>query len=178
MSLNNDAANYRLLFDTMVVDPSKEKICQNASNLIRKGKARYEAVLPMCWQLLGIIHYLEGSCNFATHPHNGDKLTARTVHVPSGRPAKGTPPFTWEQSAKDLCSLKGYDIISIWTPELMLFKLEANNGFGYRRKGINTPYLWSFTNHYKKGKYVADGKYSTEAVSKQVGAAILLKLLL
>ena len=96
MSLNNDAANYRMLFDTMVVDPSKEKICQNASNLIRKGKARYEAVLPMCWQLLGIIHYLEGSCNFATHPHNGDKLTARTVHVPSGRPSKGQPPFTWE----------------------------------------------------------------------------------
>ena len=60
----------------------------------------------------------------------------------------------------------------------MLFKLEANNGFGYRRKGINTPYLWSFTNHYRKGKYIADGKYSTEAVSKQVGAAILLKLLL
>jgi len=176
--LNNDAVNYRVLFDTLIINKGKENVCKRAADLIRSHKARYEPVLPSCWQFLGIIHYMEGSCNFTKHPHNGDPLTSRTKLVPSGRPKNGTPPFTWEESAKDLCVLKGYDTINTWNIELLLFKLEANNGFGYRRKGINTPYLWSFTNHYKKGKYVADGKYSTEAISKQVGAAILLKLLL
>ena len=60
----------------------------------------------------------------------------------------------------------------------MLYRFEANNGMGYRKRSVATPYLWSFTNHYDKGKFVADGKYDAEAISKQVGAAVLLKELL
>jgi lysozyme family protein len=43
---------------------------------------------------------------------------------------------------------------------------------------VLTPYLWSFTNHYTKGKFVADGKFDANAVSKQCGAAAILKLML
>jgi lysozyme family protein len=43
---------------------------------------------------------------------------------------------------------------------------------------VATPYLWSYSDHYDKGKFVADGKYNPDAVSKQVGAAILLKELM
>jgi hypothetical protein len=35
--------------------------------------------------------------------------------------------------------------------------------------------LWGFSNHYKSGKYVADGTWSDTAVSKQCGAAVLLR---
>jgi len=42
---------------------------------------------------------------------------------------------------------------------------------------INTPYLWSFSNHYSKGKFVADNKWSWSAVSAQCGAAVMLKVL-
>lgn len=178
MALENSATKYSLLWQTMVIRPERLKECQNAANLILKNKERYEKVLPQCWQLIGIIHYMEGNCNFKTHLHNGDPLTDRTVQVPKGRPLVGMPPFTWEFSAADLVKLKGYDLFKVWDVPLMLYKLEANNGFGYNRKGINSPYLWSYSNHYTKGKYVADGKYDSEAVSKQVGAAILLKLLL
>jgi lysozyme family protein len=37
--------------------------------------------------------------------------------------------------------------------------------------------LWSFCNLYEKGKYVADGKYDPNAVSKQCGAGVMLKTL-
>jgi lysozyme family protein len=37
--------------------------------------------------------------------------------------------------------------------------------------------LWSFSNHYTKGKYVSDGKFDPEAVSQQVGSALVLKRL-
>ena len=38
-----------------------------------------------------------------------------------------------------------------------------------------SPYLWSGSNHYAKGKYVADGKWSSVAVSGQTGAIPVLK---
>jgi lysozyme family protein len=66
-----------------------------------------------------------------------------------------------------------------WSIEGILFQLEAYNGWGYRNHhGINTPYLWSGSNQYTSGKYVADGKFDPTAVSKQIGGALLLKYLL
>jgi lysozyme family protein len=43
---------------------------------------------------------------------------------------------------------------------------------------VPSPYLCSFTDQYSRGKYVADGKYDAAAVSKQCGAAALMKQLL
>jgi hypothetical protein len=53
------------------------------------------------WYLAGIIHYRECGLYFTRHPHNGDPLTERTLRVPAGRPAKGEPPFRFEDSAVD-----------------------------------------------------------------------------
>jgi lysozyme family protein len=44
-----------------------------------------------------------------------------------------------------------------------------------RRRGVPTPYLWSYSNLYENGKFVADGRFDPEAVSKQCGAAPMLK---
>ena len=59
----------------------------------------------------------------------------------------------------------------------MLYRLEAYNGFGYRRVGRATPDLWSFSNLYSSGKFVADGHFEPKARSQQCGAAVMLKLL-
>jgi hypothetical protein len=40
---------------------------------------------------------------------------------------------------------------------------------------VLSPYLWCFSNHYTKGKYVSDGRWSETAVSQQCGAAVLLR---
>jgi lysozyme family protein len=40
---------------------------------------------------------------------------------------------------------------------------------------VKSPYLWSFSNHYTKGKYVADGHFDSNAVSQQCGGMVLLK---
>lgn len=120
---------------------------------------------------------MEGSCNFKVHLHNGDPLTGKTVQVPAGRPRNGTPPFTWEISAEDALIVKGFHNISDWSIPAMLYRFEGYNGFGYRKTSINipSPYLWSFSNHYNKGKFVADGKFNGSAVSKQCGTAVLLR---
>ena len=59
----------------------------------------------------------------------------------------------------------------------MLFPWEKYNGMGYRPFGVPSPYLWSFSSIYTSGKYVADGRFDPTVVSKQSGAAVMLKAL-
>lgn len=175
-------SEYQRLFDTCVIRPEKYPEVNSVVDRILQNKSRYEAVgnkLNVPWYFIGIVHCLEGSLSFKVHLHNGDPLTARTVQVPKGRPVAGKPPFTWEASAEDALI---YDKVNLWTDWSvpgMLFRFEGYNGYGYRKltPPINSPYLWSCSNHYTKGKYVADGKYSPTAVSKQIGAAVLLRRL-
>lgn len=148
---------------------------------LRQGQPNYELVqneLGVPWPFVGIVHAMECGFNFAGHLHNGDPLTARTVQVPKGLPKAGTPPFTWLQSAIDALRLKKLDRIDDWSVPRMLYLLEAYNGFGYRRRALPSPYLWSFSNLYEKGKFVKDGKFDPNAVSKQCGAGLMLKAVL
>lgn len=179
VALEKDDSEYRALFDRMQIRESWAAQVNAAVDKILKGRDRYERLqkeTKVPWYMIGCIHLLEGSCNFGTHLHNGDSLSRRTVHVPAGRPRTGTPPFTWEESAEDALS---YDGIKppLNTIGEQFKALERFNGMGYRNKGIKTPYLWSGSNHYVRGKYVADGKYDPAAVSKQVGAASIYRVL-
>lgn len=149
--------------------------------MMQKSKARYQSVsndTDVPWYFIAVCHALESSFNFRAHLHNGDfPLSARTRQVPAGRPTKWLPPSDWESSARDALRLLGFAGQKDWTLERTLYRLEAYNGFGYRPYGIASPYLWSFSNHYERGKYVADRKWSATAKSQQCGAAVMLKLL-
>jgi lysozyme family protein len=148
---------------------------------LKHGQPNYQRVeseLGVPWVFVGVIHGMECGFNFAGHLHNGDRLTARTVNVPKGRPKDSEPPFTWLQSALDALRLKKLDAVTDWSTPHMLYLLEGYNGFGYRRRALPSPYLWSFSNVYEKGKFVMDGKFDPNAVSKQCGAALMLKAML
>jgi lysozyme family protein len=173
---------YDLLYESCLVRPSRRAAVDQQVARITASKARYQKVgkaLGIPWYVVGIIHSLEASGDFTKHLHNGDPLTARTTHVPAGRPKTGNPPFTWEASAIDALRGRGLNAWKDWSPAGTLFQLEGYNGFDYRdhHPGVPSPYLWSFSNHYTRGKYVADGRFSPTAVSQQCGAAILLKRL-
>lgn len=173
----NTPDQYQLLFKAMVVSPPVEKRAATISGKISANSVRYKQVVEnwkMPWWIVGIIHSMESSLDFTKHLHNGDPLTARTTHAPAGRPL-GTPPFTWEESAEDALKLRGLDNVYDWSIPHTLLELEGYNGFGYARRGIQSPYLWAGSSIYKKGKYVADGHFDPEAVSSQIGAALLLK---
>jgi len=175
--------DYAQLWQTMKVTNPLPAIAQRV-NAMMSYKPRYQAVAEKVgcpWYFIACVHAMEAGLNFNKHLHNGDPLTAKTTHVPKGRPAVGTPPFTWEVSAVDaLVNCRGLHKVKDWTIERMLFELEGFNGYGYRlyHPDVKSPYLWSFTNHYKRGKYAADGKYDPTLVSQQIGAAILLKELM
>ncbi len=146
-----------------------------------ENKPLYEAVVTgstIPWWFVAGIHLLESTFNFGTHLHNGDPLSRRTFRVPASRPEVGNPPFNWADSAHDAMEMKGYLSNANWSLARVLHRWEAYNGFGYRSRNVPTPYLWSFTTVYKRGKFVGDGVYNTNAVSQQCGAAAFLKALI
>ena len=162
------------------IRPDKAAAVNNAVARLNANKARYQQVAAafqgMPWYFVGIIHAMEAGFRFDRHLHNGDLLTARTIRVPRGRPA-GAPPFDWETSARDALTFEGFDIVTDWSIPHPLYLWERYNGLGYRFKGLRTPYLWSFSNLYSRGRYVADGVYDPNESSKQCGAAVILKML-
>jgi len=172
------AAEYQQLFDSCRIKETKYPEIDRILAKIVAGRARYETIASTTkvpWYFTGIVHSLECNGKFTTHLHNGDPLTARTVKVPAGFPKTGTPPFTWETSAIDALKLQKLDQWTDWSLPGTLFQFERYNGFGYRPRGINSPYLWSFSNHYTKGKFTADSIFDPNAISKQCGAAVLLR---
>lgn len=173
-------AEYAALFGACTVAPGHAAAVNAAVAALLRHRARYAALgndLGIPWHVIGIIHAMECSGRFDRHLHNGDPLTARTTRVPAGRPRQGQPPFTWEQSAADALAMKKLGPGTDWSLPGTLYQFERYNGFGYRRyhPEVPSPYLWSFSNHYARGKYVADGTWSATAVSKQCGAAVMLK---
>ena len=167
-------------FASAKINPSRQREVSRVVDRIIAGRARYEGVektTGVPWWVIACIHNMEASLSFSKHLHNGDPLTARTRNVPANRPSVGKPPFSWEESAIDALRYDKLTDNSNWTIGVVLDLFERFNGLGYRKRKVASPYLWSFTNKYVKGKYTSDGIYSSTAVSQQVGiAAILIEL--
>lgn len=172
---------YADIWHSLTIRPEYEAAVTASAQRILANRARYEAVQDATgvpWWFIAIVHKMEGNLDFGTHLHNGDSLTARTRQVPAGRPTTGSPPFTWEESAADALAYDGVTGIASWSVEVAAFAFEKFNGFGYQSRGMPSPYLWSFSTAYSRGKYVADGAFDASAVSRQSGAMVLLAKLM
>lgn len=172
--------HYESLYASCQIRPERAGEVAWHRKKLEQYRPRYEAVsakTAVPWWFVGVVHALEASFNFNGHLHNGDPLSARTVQVPRGRPVVWNPPNDWESSALDALAYENLVGLSDWSVAAALFRWESYNGFGYRSRNVQSPYLWSFSNHYIKGKFVADGVFNANAVSKQCGAAVMLKAL-
>lgn len=180
---------YLTLWQSCQINPSCTDDVAWYVKKIEVNRERYELVADQTgvpWFVIAVIHGMESTFNFTKHLHNGDPLKACTVNVPAGRPRPqtGKPPFTWEESAIDALEYDGATAIRSWDLPTVFWFLERYNGWGYRTgRGCNTTppcrsaYIYSFTNHYIKGKYVYDGTFDPNAVSDQVGCMAQLKQL-
>lgn len=173
--------DYEALYaSTKVLDKWKGTGAWHVAKL-RKGRARYDAAAAAAsgvpWWFIGIVHGMEASFSFTGHLHNGDPLPARTVQIPKKRPLVWNPPSDWQSSALDALDGEGLLHLTDWSLARVLFRFEAYNGYGYHKLGVNSLYLWSFSNHWTKGKFVADHKFDPNATSKQCGAAVMLRAL-
>lgn len=178
----SNAAQYASKYSEMVLREDWLDRIDSAIGLVIKPEktVRYRAVENMTgvphW-VVGVIHLLEASLDFSSHLHNGDPLSAPTVNVPKNRPSTWRPGITWAESAADALTSGGRDLdkISDWSIGAALEVFEKYNGLGYRNRGIMSPYLWSGSEYYDKGKYVEDKVFDPNATTKQIGAASILK---
>lgn len=173
---------YETLFASAVIAARWQSEATSIAKKIVANKSRYDAVAAKAavpWFFVGVVHSLECGLSFSKHLHNGDPLSARTVQETSGRPAAGSPPFTWEVSAIDAIGIessKWKSFATDWSIGATLFRLVTYNGLGYEPYGRENPYLWSGTQHWSKGKYVRDGKYDPNfTANQQIGVATILK---
>jgi lysozyme family protein len=175
------AGEYEAWFRAAEIKPDHADKAQWHLTMMRQSKGRYDGIsrrTGVPWYFIAAVHALEASFNFRAHLHNGDfPLSRRTRQVPAGRPSIWLPPSDWENSAVDALRLMGFAGASDWSLPRLLYRIEAYNGFGYRRMGRATPYLWSFSTLYERGKFVADGRFDPNARSQQCGAAVMLKVL-
>lgn len=176
--------HYQQLWDTMVIKPEKMPTVNWYIKKIKEGEARYkevEAETKVPWQVIGAKHLLEGAGDFKRVLHNGESLSSvnryGTRLVPKGR-GKGLN-WDWEDAAIDALRIKKQPME--WSIVNTLHYAERFNGLSYlwNRSGKmpHSPYLWSFSNHYTKGKFVRDHVYDDSAVSKQCGLAVILKVM-
>jgi len=145
--------------------------------LYERNKARYEAIekqrkhgVPSV--VIFGIHGRESDWDFNCHLANGDPLLHRTVNVPKGRIPDIEPPYSWEVAAEDAIYVVDELDQKTWTDlESALTAIEYYNGSGYRKyhPEVPSPYLWSMTTVYTRGKYSSDGKFDPMLVDKQLG---------
>lgn len=167
-------------WDEATVPVRHQQSVSRVVDRIMSHSARYKAVdqfTGVPWYLVAALHNLESSGSFRHHLHEGSPLRGRTRWVPKGRPKNGSPPFTWEESAKDALVYDNMGSVKWYRLHDTLYAAERYNGTGYLRyhQSTPTPYLWAKTSIEKSGRYVSDGKWSSTARSQQVGCAAIWK---
>lgn len=166
------------LWDKAVVNTSKQSEVRWTARKIERNRDRYievEKISGVKWEIIAVLHNMECGLRFDQHLHNGDPLTARTWQVPKGRPTTGKPPFTFTVSAVDALRYDKMDKVNWKDLTTSLNALEGYNGWGYRKHGIPSQYLWSATSVAKPGKFIRDNVWSSTAVSSQIGVVPILK---
>lgn len=157
------------------VFPSLLHLVDTVAHRLVDAKNRYEkvsATTHVPWPVIAVIHERESSQSWLASLAQGDPWNRISVHVPRGR-----GPFqSWEAAAEDalvICpphAAKWED----WSIGGALCLLEQYNGLGYFRMGMPSPYVWSSTDQYTKGKYIADWHFDPNAVDHQIGCAALV----
>jgi len=174
------SAESEILFKDMALDQSRLSLINQLVDRIAAAKDRYETVQAntgVPWFVVGILHQLEVNGSFSTHL-NGDSLSARTVHVPVGRPSTGQPPFEWVDSATDLLKDIFRGARDFGTVGNVIYEFERYNGFGYRRRNVRSPFVWACTDQYISGRYVSDAIFDPNAKIAQCGVAAILRVLM
>lgn len=158
------------------------------------AKARYQGVTDRLiaqgyqevpWWFIAIVSEREygGPPHWDKQLGQGDPLARVSVHDPKGRgpfldhASDVTPGHdAWTRGALDaLINCTPYAAKwTDWTIGAVLTLFEEYNGLGYAAMGVPSAYVWSGSDQYVSGKYVADHVYRASAVDVQEGCAPLL----
>lgn len=162
------------------------------------AKARYQGVTialqkagyyPIPWWFIAVASEREygGPPHWDKQLAQGDALNEVSRNVPSGRGpflthAGDVTPGNdaWTRGCLDaLIDCAPYAAKwTVWTIGGILTLWEEYNGLGYAAMGVPSAYVWSGTDQYQSGKYVADHVYRANVVDVQEGCAPILSMMM
>lgn len=176
------AAEYEAKYNICFARPQNLSELKSVCGKILANMARYKEVelaTGVPWKIVGCIHEKEASLNFNTYLQNGDRLfNSAGVAVPTTDVPRGVGPFnpqTWVNAAIHALGGQGAHTSAPRSIGYWLGWAEAYNGLGYRKRGLPSPYIWSFTDQYSKGHYIRDGVFDPNAVDANPGVAAMIK---
>src|SRR5262252_4007774 len=177
------ALEYGTLLAAMHVDPGREHELAARAVVVRELGERHrdewaevaaKTGVPRLWGLASFER--ESSSDYSRSPAQGDRWDRVSVNVP-----RGLGPY---QDWGDAC-IAAYGIDQLdkvgapnWSWTRSCYEGELYNGFGPRSHGRRTGYLWSWTNIYTGGKYIADGEWDPGTQDKQCGMVPMMAALL
>jgi lysozyme family protein len=157
------------------------------------AKARYQAVTdrlaalglqPVPWWFIAVVSEREygGPPHWDRQLGQGDPLDEVSRHDPADRgpfldhPGDDINNNAWLRCALDAlidCAPHAAKW-SDWSAGGTLTILEEYNGLGYAAMGAPSAYVWSGTDQYVSGKYIADHVYRASAIDVQEGCAPII----
>lgn len=162
---------YINLWSKAVVRARYQNVSKTWAGKIIANRSRYLAVQQQTgvpWWFVGLLHMRESSLNMMTYLGDGSDLAGRWP--------------TFEAGAAYALQKNRLANIKDWPISFELWAAESYNGFGYETNGVNSPYVWSFTNLYGDppniGKYDRDGHFSSTLIDPQPGVAAVLGYLI
>lgn len=174
-SMSSGKSRYNFSDVNFSLTNKNQKELNNIKTIYAKNKAKYkevEAATGVPAELICAIHYREGGCKFNTYLHNGEKLGHVTKQVPKGKY------FTdWTEAAIDALKDNNPSKYNFNKRDDLLEFAERYNGLGYRKRGLQSPYVWAGTDRYSGGMFVSDGDYNASARDRRVGVAAIVKSL-
>lgn len=161
------------------------------------AKVRYQGVtqrltelgFTVPWWFVAVVSEREygGPPRWDRQLGQGDHLNEKSSDVPAGmgpyldHPGDVTPGHdAWTRCCVDVLvnsapfAAKWTD----WSPGGALTLWEEYNGLGYAARGVPSAYVWSGTDQYISGKYVADHVYRASAVDVQEGCAPIFAMMM
>lgn len=186
----------RTRWDQMVLDPTRvpafDAIAKRLS--LPENKSKYQAVAARLqtagyqavpWWMIAVVSEREygGPPHWDKQLGQGDPLHERSVHDPAGR-----GPFI-DHEGDDLlnnawlrCALDALIDCAPhaahwpdWSPGGVATIIEEYNGPGYAMRGVPSAYVWSGSNQYVSGKYVADHVYRAGVRDVQEGCMPIVR---
>ena len=154
------------------------------------AKLRYQAISQGVWGMVdrwwfvAVVHEREagGPPHWDKQLGQGDPLNAVSRHDPAGRGPFLNHPN--DPPGQDAFYRGALDALidcgpyagrwTDWSIGGALTLLEEYNGLGYAAHGVPSAYVWSGSDQYVSGKYVADHDYRAGVVDVQEGCAPLI----
>jgi lysozyme family protein len=177
------APEYATLLAAMRVDPDREHELAARAAVVLELAHRHrdewvdvtgKTSVPRLWGMASFER--ESSSDYSRSPAQGDPWDKVSVDVP-----RGLGPYAdWGAACVAAYAIDKLNEVGapnwIWTRAC--YEGGLFNGFGPRAHGRHTGYLWSWTNIYTGGKYVADGRWDPDVHDQQCGTVPMMTALL